>query len=88
LTPAAQPVAGLPSGWLVESCQVSVAGERGTGDVVRGVVRDDILDLVLADVSGHGDAVADAAAWLAEALERLLATVPSDELFAALTARS
>jgi serine phosphatase RsbU (regulator of sigma subunit) len=81
------PVADLPDGWVVESCQVPAAGETSTGDVVRGVVRDGVLDLVLADVSGHGDAVRAPAARLGAMLDDLLATTPSAGLLAALTAQ-
>lgn len=82
-----RPVPDLPAGWLAESCQVAAEGETASGDVVRGRIRDGTVDLVLADVSGHGEVVREAAANLAGTLEDLLATATSSGLLAAVTAR-
>lgn len=73
----------LPPGWYVESALRSATGTPFAGDLVLAARRGQVIDLVVADVSGKGEGAGTRSLLLSGAFAGLLSEIPSAEFLPA-----
>nr|WP_203670413.1 PP2C family protein-serine/threonine phosphatase [Cellulomonas phragmiteti] len=73
----------LPVGWQVDAVVRSAHGAGFSGDFLVSAVSDDLLEIVLVDVSGKGQAAGVRALQLQGALGGLLGALPADRFLPA-----
>jgi Stage II sporulation protein E (SpoIIE) len=73
----------LPEGWYVESALRSASDTPFAGDLVLAARRGQVIDLVVADVSGKGEGAGTKSLLLSGAFAGLLSEIPSAEFLPA-----